>query len=213
MSATPAARPSMLSSRLNAWHRPANQIVARACTWTAARRRARPASENTRNAPIASDATSLASGDSCRRSSKMPTTNIATAAPRHRQPRRVGSIAREPHAHEHAEGQRALPPAIAIAAHRRRRRAVPAIGPRRHDGADRLAPARRTTAQKASEATSGDQKGEGEPVTERQRVQGRPSARWQTVTRVRSHSDERRRSTRMPSQIVSRPADAPGRRC
>ena len=27
MSATPAARPSMLSSRLKAWHRPANQIV------------------------------------------------------------------------------------------------------------------------------------------------------------------------------------------
>src|SRR5688572_6396938 len=39
-----------------------------------------PANAKTRNAPMASDDTSLASGDSWRRSSRTPTTNMARAA-------------------------------------------------------------------------------------------------------------------------------------
>ena len=81
MSATPAASPSMLSSRFSAWQTPANQTVAISVELSGIEPSgSEPAIANTRNAPMASDATSLASGDSCSRSSITPTTNMASEA-------------------------------------------------------------------------------------------------------------------------------------
>ena len=81
ISATPAARPSMLSRRFTAWHRPANHTVAMSVSVKGIEPAGTvPASRKTRKAPMASDATSLASGDSCSRSSKMPTQHMASAA-------------------------------------------------------------------------------------------------------------------------------------
>ncbi len=71
----------MLSSRFIAWQMPPNQTIAtRVNSEGRAPLGSAPARANTRNAPIASDATSLASGESCSRSSNTPTTNIARAA-------------------------------------------------------------------------------------------------------------------------------------
>ncbi len=71
----------MLSSRFSAWQTPANHTVAMSVELSGIEP---PGSDraitNTRNAPIASDATSLASGESCSRSSITPTANIASDA-------------------------------------------------------------------------------------------------------------------------------------
>src|SRR5688572_20644810 len=80
-SPTPAASPSMLSSRFRPWQIPANHTMAISVYHDGtAPSGSAPASAKTRNAPIASDETSLASGDSCSRSSSTPTTNIASEA-------------------------------------------------------------------------------------------------------------------------------------
>src|SRR5262245_17494126 len=70
----------MLSSRLNAWQTPANQTVATSVCPQGSAVSGFAVSENTRNAPMISDETSLASGDNWKRSSRMPTMNMATAA-------------------------------------------------------------------------------------------------------------------------------------
>src|SRR5688500_9056135 len=78
---TAAASPSMLSSRFRPWQIPANHTMAISVYHDGtAPNGSAPASAKTRNAPIASDETSLASGDSCSRSSSTPTTNMASEA-------------------------------------------------------------------------------------------------------------------------------------
>ncbi len=71
----------MLSRRFIAWQMPANHTIATSVKSDgSAPSGSVPASAKTRKAPMASDDTSLASGESCSRSSKTPTTNIASAA-------------------------------------------------------------------------------------------------------------------------------------
>ncbi len=100
----------MLSRRFTAWQIPANQITATSVyAEGSAASTSDPASANTRNAPIASDATSLATGDSCSLSSRMPTTNIASA------PKGTGSHSTAGPARSHRRAIAAEPTNVAAA--------------------------------------------------------------------------------------------------
>ena len=147
----------MLSSRFIAWQMPANQTIATSVkTDGSAPSGSAPASAKTRNAPIASDATSLASGESCSRSSRMPTTNMASAAERNRQPSaggpmRSGAQRNRRRTRRSSPRRWRSPPIVGVGD------GVPAVRPRRDDSAARRRePAHQCAARQAAGRRNGE---------------------------------------------------------
>ena len=212
MSATPAARPSMLSSRLNAWHdagepdRADQRVAGRQRAGRARRRRARtPGTRRSRaTRPAWPAATAAAGRRGCRRRTS-PARPAAPAARPSATARSVGQATHDGEADERRRRDR-------DAAHRRRRRAVPAVRARRHDGADGRArrgapappsatrPTAATRSRQARTAITAERSARSSGVSRAPATAGAPPCRGARTARL----------PRMPSQIVSSPCGLAG---
>ena len=210
MSATPAGQAVHVVEQVErVAHAGEPDGARRACTSTAARRRARPGQREDEERADGERGDELGqrrqlqaivedADDEHRQ--RRPAAPAAHAVGQHRSRRRC---------HDHAEAeQRAR--RDRDPAHRRRRRAVPAIGARRHDGADRRAPRGERRAPSASEATSAISKRERR--AESPSVEGSGALTSSAACRpCRAGRTASRRGCRRRSYPV--PADAPGSSC
>ena len=164
---------------------------------------------------MASDATSLASGESCSRSSSTPTTNIASAASRHRQPigcdgRRASGLASDrQRSRRRVAAAIAIPPIVGVGAlcQRSGRGGTTAPTAPARGGAPPRPPRERCSAQRRRTpiARKINHKRLATPITTSTSSAG-----------AAPRSESRRTNgcrSRMPSQIVSSPRDSPGSSC